>query len=144
MDDNIKALAHQRRDGELLEQNKAELLRKLENCPLWQSYLEVQTKIIDNKAAKATLEAEIKAGAVDTFDGENKNPHPMVSIGEYSVLEYEDTEALAYCIEHNMPSLVNLNKSAFNKAAKAGIFEFVTIKKEPRARIAADLSTYLD
>jgi hypothetical protein len=103
----------------------------------------LQATIAATNDIVANLEADIRKLAVEMFDGENKQVHPAVGVGEYTVMEFDDDEALRYCVDHQMYSLLKLNVSAFTKAAKAGIFEFVLETKQLRAKIASDLSQYL-
>lgn len=144
MDELIKHVAEQRHYLALTKNHRDKLLQELEKMPLYQSYLEAQENIKTGKGLVEQAETDLKEAAVKRYEADqDKHPHAAVSIGEYDVLEYAPADALKYCISHDMPTLLNLNKSAFNKAAKTGIFEFVTIEKEPRARIATDLSEYL-
>lgn len=72
-----------------------------------------------------------------------KKPNPFVTIGEYDVLEYDADKALDWCVEKEMTGALSLRKADFKKLAKAAKPDFVTFSKEPRARIATDLSEWL-
>ena len=73
----------------------------------------------------------------------SKQPHPAVRVVLSRVLDYDPIEALEYAQQH-LPKALRLNKQAFEKAAKAIEPDFVTMGKEPRTRIAGDLSAYLE
>jgi len=53
-------------------------------------------------------------------------------------LDYDPKEALKWAMEHQIA--LSLDKSSFDKFAKATPLDFVTIREEPRAQIAQNLT----
>lgn len=102
----------------------------------------LQKALFDAKVTERLKEEELRALAVDGFDGQNKKPHAAVTLGKYVVLDYDPGAAKRYAVEH-LPDALKLDKSAFEKAAKVIPLDFVTARAEVRAKIAADLSGYL-
>jgi len=78
--------------------------------------------------------------AVQHFDGEDKKPHPAVSLGEYTVLDYDEAKAFDWAKETGLA--LELDVKGFEKIAKVSPPEFVEVKTEVRARIATDLSEW--
>jgi len=102
------------------------------------------------KADVADVEGAIRAAALDAFSATgDKRPHPAVGIREMTRLEYDEGEAIFFC-RRAAPNALKLDRRAFEKIAKLGIeaggpfdLDFVTIRKEPQAAIARDLSAYM-
>ena len=90
----------------------------------------------EDDVRKLSLAAYVEGGKSD------KKPHPAVQIKTYTVLEYDEGDALDYCREH-LPNALKLDKRAFEKVAKVAEPEFVAVKDEDRATIARDLSEWL-
>lgn len=89
------------------------------------------------------LEDEVKAEAVICYlETENKHPHSAVSVGLYTVLKYEDEAAHAYCVAH-LQNALKIDRRKFEAVAKVAKLPFVEERKEPRAKIARDLSDFL-
>lgn len=88
-----------------------------------------------------SLEQSIKDAAL--LD-DSKHPHPAVTVKDFTVLEYEEVEAVDYCRFHAPVALdVKLNKAVFKKIVEASKPDFVTVKIEKRAQIASDLSKFV-
>lgn len=95
------------------------------------------------RADQAKAEAEIRRQALTAYrETGDKAPHPAIKIKDFTVLDYNDGEALDYARVY-IPRAVKLVKRKFEQAAKVLEPDFVTITKEPRATIARDLSEYL-
>lgn len=136
MSEIISKLAEIRRRRELVEKIRDAALEKLKEIELYQQYLEACEIVKQIKAEEDRETDMVRDYFVSQYDGENKKPYPAVTIGIYTTINH--------CIEHNLPTLLNLNKSEFEKAAKVGIFNFVILGKETRAKIATDLSEYIE
>ena len=69
------------------------------------------------------------------------------SVAEYTVHEIDDDDAVAYCIAHNLPNTLKLNRSAFHKLLNSGVIkpEALTYQttKEARAKLPKDLGKHL-
>ena len=112
--------------------------------------------VIDEKFGKALAKAKLcliaarnesmeAAGIVRVQaiqSAANLRRHPAVTIKQYETIEYEDADAHKYCRKH-FPSVLKLNRRAFEKIAKVADLDFVTFGSEPRATIKRDLSAWL-
>ena len=101
------------------------------------------------EADVANAETDVKKLAVAAYEATgNKKSHPAVPVAIYTILDYNMLEALEYCQER-LPGAVKwskpvLDKSAFEKAARILMPKFVTVTEEPCARIARDLSEFIE
>ena len=103
-----------------------------------------QDRLRQVKSQIAEVAKIVREKAVTTFrETKNKHPHPAVTVALYTVLRYPAAKALAWACEH-LPAAVKLIKAKFEKVAKEAELPWVTISKEPRAKIASDLSKYLE
>jgi len=88
------------------------------------------------------LERSIKAARVEMFDGEDKSESFGVGIREKTVLYYIEQDAYNWALRHKL--CLKLDTKPFEKLAKDGGMDFVTVEKQPQATIATDLSKWLD
>lgn len=91
-------------------------------------------------AAETDLRREALVAHATTGD---KKPAPGIAIQQATVIEYDHRAALAWAKEHSMA--LALDTKAFEKLAAATPenFAFVSIRKEPKATIATDLTKAL-
>ena len=105
---------------------------------------EIAKMIIENttRRIKEYAMAEYQALGHKVMDGSNDNV--KVAVGK--ILEYNQEDAIAWCIE-NMPEALKLNEQLFEKHAKAVSetqpLSFVKIGENPVVKIATDLSEFL-
>lgn len=102
---------------------------------------------VDNTEAEVKrLEAEIRQEAVRTYQMfDNPHPYPGVEVKVFTVLTYEEREALQWAVTHGIA--LTLNKRLFEDIAKGPTgaeMPFVKISKEARAQLAKDLSKALE
>jgi hypothetical protein len=143
-DKRIAALAAARAESERWNDELDRLEDEFSNRP---EVIEAREKRAAYNVAIGQLTAAIKLEAQMQFvrDG-NKAPHPAVKVREMTKLEYDPDFALTWC-KSNMQSFLELDKTAFEKYAKAVIevapvpgVKLVTV---PQATIASNLSEYL-
>jgi len=116
--------------------------------PQWKQFQEAkntQRELADMGTAlqdsvrELTMAAYQETGEVKPVDG--------VHVKEYTVIDYPEPKAFDYCLAELHDALA-LNRKTFEKVVQAlpeeRRPEFVTVKKEPRATIAADLSFLLE
>ena len=118
---------------------------ELEASWLWQT-LQQHTAIHKAAQEAAALQADyVRELALAAYDETgNKDPHAAVKVKMYTVLTYDEKEALDFCRDC-MPDALKLDKRAFEKVAKdSPLVDFVTATKEPRATITRDLSEYAE
>lgn len=92
----------------------------------------------------SSLENDIREVALSEFAENQVKDLGGVQVKIFTIMEYDDQAATDYCLSHNHASLLKLDKRKFEKVAKELQPDFVTIKEEPRAQIASDLSDYLN
>jgi hypothetical protein len=90
------------------------------------------------------LETEIRNEATLDYLDNGIKDLGGVQIKNFTVLEYDEQEAVNYCLEHQHATLLKLDKRGFEKVAKELRPEFVRIEEVARAQIATDLSDYLE
>ena len=90
------------------------------------------------------LAEQAKAAAESAYIATgDKKPHPAITLKSYTVLDYDETAAFDYAIQH-LPGALKFSKAPFEKVAKVAALDFVTISTEMRPTIAKDLSEYED
>uniref|UniRef100_A0A6M3LAG7 Uncharacterized protein n=1 Tax=viral metagenome TaxID=1070528 RepID=A0A6M3LAG7_9ZZZZ len=87
-----------------------------------------------NEAENLLRELTIKAYQ----DTGNKAPALGVSVKLFQTLDYDPKDALKWAMSHQIA--LSLDRKSFEGFAKATPLDFVTVKEEPRAQIATDLS----
>jgi len=134
------------RDAEQASRDRIESLeRDIAATPMAQ-LLHRERRALAGAAEDArALEAQVREAALNEHSRTgNKRPHPAATIKAYTVLQYRDDAALAYCREHLPQALVvTLNAKVFEPVARAAGLDFVTARQDLRATIARDLSAYL-
>jgi len=141
----INALHRARLDLAEAKEVKNDLLTNLHNSQAW---LTAQTQQDTATAAIEDLEAQLKQSFEIVFfhDG-NKTPHPAIQVKEFTVTkaDYNPKAAHAWCLNNFTPAL-KLDTKAFEKAAADGNVPdeicTVTVQKEPRIQIVADLAPF--
>ena len=88
-------------------------------------------------------ELDLRQALLQFYEQSGERKYGCGEIKLYTRLDYQPHDALAYCIEHKLNDLLELNKRGFEKVAKELKPEFVTLVDEPRAQIAGDLGEYL-
>jgi len=122
----------------------AEAEAELRATGTWR-YLEQQReclKVAQADVADATADVRKQALAIYDETG-SKSPHPAVKVKMYTVLDYDDGEAVKYALLH-LPQALKLVKRDFEKAAKVLGLDFVTISQTPRASIAHNLDEFTE
>lgn len=115
---------------------------KTQRILAYQKWADANQKLFDSEkeANVACQEAEGKLREITLevyrLTG-NKKPAAGVGIRELTKLEYDPKDALVWAMKHQIA--LSLDKSSFEKFAKATPLEFVTISEEAQATIATDL-----
>ena len=150
MSDKIKEIAKLRLSLIKLGETEGNALEQM-----WESeaYQKHEAIIMDKQRIKADLsaaEAEYKAECVSDYitknlqeivDGKN---FPGGKINITSLMEYEDTNAVAWLIEKKFASALKPINKEFKALAKAAKPDFVTFSTVPKMKIDTDLSEFLD
>lgn len=136
--DLIKKLARARRYVALCQANASDLEALLFELPEYQRLISAKNELEDAKAK----EAEVHQLAKDYFENTHK-PHPAVRIMNCIIIDYDLDEMKKWAIEHNQKDMLELNKTAANKAAVEIVLGFVEISREDQAFIDDDLNEYI-
>lgn len=88
------------------------------------------------------LELRIKAERIHQYNGYDKSPLYGIGLREKTILNYIDQDAYNWALEHKL--CLKLDTKSFEKIAKDGKIDFVTVEKELQATIASDLSKWLE
>lgn len=136
-------LALARQQEAELKEKQAAMIAEVQNLP---KYAELELQRSQVKADIERLSEDIKLEALEEFNGtKNKKPFDGVEIKVFTVVNITDErKAREWCMQNFRPAL-KLDVKVFEKAAKDGNVpdELAKVELEPRAQIAADLSTYL-
>lgn len=143
MKDIVGRLAHLRHSIAEQENMIAGAEAALRTTAQWAEVERRSTRLQETKKESTEAEAEVRKQALGVYEETgDKAPHPAVTIKMYTVLDYQEINALSYAREH-LPQALKLDKRTFETAAKVLDLGFVDIVQEPRATIARDLSGYL-
>jgi hypothetical protein len=143
MNQLISNLARARQITQEYKDELAEIEAEIAASRLGQRLERVKELLATAKADAQDADDAVRRATLIEYrrDGEKK-PHPSVQVKMYTVLEYDPDEAKQFCLR-SYPDGLNLNKRAFEKAARVLKPDCVTIDKEPRPTVAKDLSAYL-
>jgi len=145
MEDKIKELALTRKDLEYAKRVLAETESRLMDTEIGLQALQLKTVVKalteEEKAIRDGLDSE----ALQIYANEgDKHPHPAVTIRENNKLLYDPADAIQWALKLEQMEMINLNKSVFEKAAKALELDFVEKRKEPSVTVSTDLSAYVE
>lgn len=133
LEEQIKIVAEARQVKANLDEQKKELYAQWEEAtkPLLEQIASQSEKVTEaeNKLRYMTIEEYKTTG--------NKAPAVGVGIRILTKLEYEPKDALKWAMEHQVA--LSLDKSSFEKFAKATPLDFVQVREEPQATIATNL-----
>ena len=145
-DEKLALLASERAAQAQAKATLADLLEGLKKSDVWAYYENAAQTHADTISR---LEAEIKTDFVNSFDGQNKKPHPCVTLKSFDVTKvvYDPEKAFRFCLT-NLTTALSLDQREFEKQARTGKLptELVTVlpASELRAQISTDLSAYLE
>ncbi|MBW8034851.1 MAG: hypothetical protein FVQ79_04185 [Planctomycetes bacterium] len=144
LEDLVKALAEARRDLEVSKVVAETHKTTLEQGAAFKE-LQIQNDRVRADQGKASLLlVQVKQAALQQYELIGEKQMRGCTAGEYKTLEYDEAEAIAWAIEHKHKKLLNLNKTAFKKAAGGLELEFVNEEKEIRVKVYKDLSIFLE
>lgn len=147
MKEKLERLARLRRTRAKVEEHWKTINKRFKASPRYKG-LYLSRKDLDEEMKD--LEADIRAEAVDNFDGQNKKPIEGVGIQESESYEYTYEKAMDWARKFAPLAIVeqldtSYLESTFDQLVKSGkLPNFVTIAKETKATIARDLSSYLE
>ncbi len=143
VDTMLFELARARDDERRSKVNIEKVQAKLEQTEEWIDLQQMKETLSKIQSGIALIENDTRAVALAEYTESQLKDLGGVQIKTFTVLEYDENTAVNYCLEHQHAKLLKLDKRGFEKVAKELQPEFVTIKEEPRAQIASDLSEYL-
>ena len=145
MNNLVRMLASVRADKDSAQDAVKLMQEELEKTDEWRRLRLAKENLAQRNDDESKLDAQLRETAIKQYElDKNKHPHSAVSIGEYDVLEYDPDSALIWCVEKDIRKALKLDKRQFENIAKIMEPEFVTMEKEPRARIKTDLTEYMN
>lgn len=141
IEDAVKALAGWRRIEADARQALDDIRKSWEASSVW---LKWSASLKEAREQVSVCTQQLKAAALSAGD---KHPHPATTIRQATKLNYDERQAIAWCIEH-LPQALKLDSRLFEKHARAVAatdpIPFVEIASEAQVAIATDLSAYLE
>ena len=146
----IQMLHHGRIEAEQAKVKEDLAMDKLSNLP---EYLAYQALLKDRKNSEAMVKAQtedVRAAAIQAWLDTRKTKFPGVSVISSKALDYEQGQAVNYCIEKKKSKFLALETKDFEKwalgilvtdadtAKELGI-DFIQVVDEPAARISSNL-----
>lgn len=143
----LQVLAQQR------EQKAAQVAKTMElqdayfATPEYQAYQQAAEALRAMEFAAKQYEGLVRDLTIEAYQATGaKNPIEGVAIREYTRIDYDRNQAMAWC-EHYAPAFIvpTLDAKAFDKVAETMAAQGAPVKvwKEPRPTIATDLKAYL-
>jgi hypothetical protein len=145
IDFDIEGLAFARAEAAKCKAAMDYLINAVKQSP---NYLDLERRMDLAVYNASQIEAQVRGGALaNYYQNKDKSPHPAIGIRVIHKIDYSDADARQWCMS-NMPNALKLDKTVFEKHAKAVAdtipIPFVTITDEPQATIASDLSKYIE
>jgi len=143
LDDRVRELANLRK--QLQEVKYQEELREniYMSSGAYADFLDAHTERIKVEQRVRDAETWVRSMAVSTYNDTKEKKFPGVSIGVGTKMTYDAALALEWCKER-LPEALAIIPKTFEKVAEIMKPDFVKFTDEPSARIAKDLSEFLD
>jgi hypothetical protein len=138
---SVTALADARVERTDLAAEVASLREELAASDIGKRLAKVEEALTLAKACEDTLYATVCAVALTAFDGEEKHPHPAVTITVTTKVLYDPDEAFQYALANLTPAL-KLDAKVFERIAKDGKVPCATMQTVLKPKIDGDLSAY--
>ncbi len=112
--------------------------------PEQQKLVELRKKLDTHKAEVKTKEKAYREKCVKQYKKDGTKVFAGGKINIFDVITFVEADAKKYALEKNLPNLLNLNSTNVKGYIKsAAPEEFGSIEKEPRLKLATDLSDFL-
>jgi len=96
------------------------------------------------EGALQDAETALRVGGLELYrETSDKHPAPGIEVKEKTLLEYDGEYALQWAIEHKIFTVLDLNRSRFERAAPALNLPFVKASTVPQAQLARDMGKAL-
>ena len=144
LDEKVRELARQRAGIDELKERIALKEKLMASTPEGRRLAELQTVLVIRlDRALLTYDDVRETAAFAYAETGSKHPHPAVPISMFTTYEFDQATAIKWAISHK-PDLLQLNGSQFKKHAKKYPLLFVKIGVKPVAKVATDLSEYVE
>jgi len=145
LDEKVSELANVRKDLEFAKKNLAEMESRMMSTSIGEQVLAMQMAVKFLAEQEKSIRDQLDSVALQIYANENdKHPHGAVTIKENNRLVYYPPDAIQWALKLEQMEMINLNKTAFEKAAKVLDLEFVEKRKEPSVAVSSDLSAYIE
>lgn len=143
LDDRVRELANLRRQLELAKSVEEMREEDYMQTPQYHAFVEANNtrkKIADQVA---TADALVRSMAIAEYNETKEKKFPGVSVFTSESMTYDTALALEWCKER-LPEALTIIPKTFEKVAEIMKPDFVKFTDEPKARIASDLSAFLE
>ena len=145
MEDIVRDYAVIRKLVQVAKDDLAVMESELKKTELWELIAYKKELIAELVESERVTRDSLDSIALQVFANEgDKHPHPAVTVKENNKLLYDPADAIQWALKLEQMDMISLNKSAFEKAAKALDLEFVEKRKEPSVTVSTDLSAYIE
>lgn len=87
---------------------------------------------------------KLRAAILKDHQATGEKHYSGAEVKFFTVIKYNDQDAVDYCIEHDISAALKLDHKQFEKAAEVLRPGFVVAETEPRVYIDKDLSKFLE
>jgi len=145
MEDIVRDYAVIRKLVQVAKDDLAVMESELKKTELWELIAYKKELIAELVESERVTRDSLDSIALQVFANESdKHPHPAVTIKENNKLLYDPADAIQWALKLEQMEMIGLNKSVFEKAAKALDLDFVEKRKEPSVTVSSDLSAYIE
>lgn len=143
LDDRLRELANLRRQLVLAKEIEREAESAYQQTPEYQKFME-RNKLRGLLAAQERVAYDLVCDvAKRLYKDTGEKKYPGVSVVVEKSMTYDMEAALAWCKER-LPEALTVVKPTFEKVADIMRPDFVTFDEQPKARVASDLSAFLE
>ena len=144
--DHVHVLASLRHALEKAKAEQKQIADELAATLLGTALATVQKKVSELSASVAAEEEQVRAEILAAWEagGKTEKKQRGGQIKHFDdLMTYSEVDAIGFAVEKNFPSMLKLDKKAFEAAARGLRPVFVTFYSEDKAQIDGDLSAFL-
>lgn len=135
-------VARLRKEKEEAKKRKEELLKLLENDPIYTELVAINLQLANSNVDLVAAEKALREAAVEQAKLTGETKTPAYTVKNYTVVTYDPKDAVEWCIQHFKEALT-VDEDKFEKVVKVMQPDIATVTTEQRASLSSDLSSYV-